>query len=128
MQNQLVQLLLDKEQYTWYRITRSAEDARLPQQGKVTTLTLKGKKLCLANVEGEYYAVQDACPHAYGSLGKGWCEGADVVCPVHRMKFNVKTGANTTGEGYRLTQYPTEMTEEGLYIGLSNKKWFQFWK
>lgn len=119
---------MDTEQYTWYRVTSSPEDGRLPKPGETVSLSLNGKKLCLANVEGQIYAVQDTCPHAMASLGQGWCEGEEVVCPVHRMRFNVKTGKGTTGEGFNIQCYAAEMREDGLYIGFEEKKWFQFWK
>ncbi|HEY6197335.1 MAG TPA: Rieske 2Fe-2S domain-containing protein, partial [Candidatus Binatia bacterium] len=41
-------------------------------------------------------ALQNACPHEGGQLSAGWIEGEDAVCPIHRYKFNLKTGACAT--------------------------------
>jgi 3-phenylpropionate/trans-cinnamate dioxygenase ferredoxin subunit len=42
----------------------------------------------------------------------------NAVCPLHRFKFALKNGYNTTGEGYNMKTYPIEIREEGIYIGL----------
>jgi len=39
-----------------------------------------------------------------------------VVCPLHRYRFNIKNGRNTSGEGYYLKTYPLERREDGLYV------------
>jgi nitrite reductase/ring-hydroxylating ferredoxin subunit len=39
------------------------------------------------NVNGTYYAVSDMCPHAGGSLSRGWVEQGAVQCPWHGWSF-----------------------------------------
>ncbi|MGI9456871.1 MAG: Rieske (2Fe-2S) protein [Aeoliella sp.] len=43
---------------------------------------------------GEYFAINDLCPHMGASLGAGYLddEGA-VTCPWHAWRFNVCDGA-----------------------------------
>jgi len=59
--------------------------------------TMKGFKcgdldVLVANVGGEFYAVEGVCPHMSGYLASGRLEGADVVCPVHGARYDLKTG------------------------------------
>lgn len=95
---------------------------------QVVSIKVEGKPVCLGKIDGEYYAIHDTCPHAGASLGKGWCdEHGNVVCPIHRIKFDMRTGKNPTGEGYHRPTYPLKVQEDTLYIGFSNKPWWKFW-
>lgn len=111
----------------WKKIAEAYETEHLLKEGDAKTIKIEGKRYCLAKHEGEYYAMQNNCPHAGASLGEGWCDKqGNIICPVHRIKFNVKSGANATGEGYNLKTYPVQLNEDGLYIGFEEKKWWQF--
>jgi 3-phenylpropionate/trans-cinnamate dioxygenase ferredoxin subunit len=48
--------------------------------------------LLLARVGGRYFALDDWCNHAGGTLSEGRLEGGTVVCPLHRMAFDLATG------------------------------------
>jgi nitrite reductase/ring-hydroxylating ferredoxin subunit len=51
----------------------------------------------LSNVRGKIYATQDSCGHQRASLSRGTLEGEIVTCPLHKAKFDVATGRNTSG-------------------------------
>ena len=43
--------------------------------------------------DGDSIAVMsDRCPHAGGSLGSGWVEDGEAVCPLHRWRFRLRDG------------------------------------
>lgn len=42
--------------------------------------------------EGEYYAVDDTCPHQAAPLSEGWVEDCAVECPLHAVCFDLRTG------------------------------------
>ncbi|ABS05572.1 3-phenylpropionate/trans-cinnamate dioxygenase ferredoxin subunit [Kineococcus radiotolerans] len=44
------------------------------------------------NVEGELFAIDDACTHADESLSEGWVEDCAVECPRHASAFDLRTG------------------------------------
>ena len=46
----------------------------------------------------------------------------NVVCPLHRYRFNLQTGRDVTGEGYYLKIYPVEIPEEGVFIGIEESR------
>lgn len=54
-----------------------------------------GKKICVANIEGKYYANGNVCTHVGGPLAQGRLEGYEVECPWHGSKFDVRTGKPT---------------------------------
>lgn len=50
--------------------------------------------LLLLNHNGQLYAVKNSCPHLKISLKKAKInEDGDLVCPMHRSAFDLKTGA-----------------------------------
>ena len=51
--------------------------------------------ICIANIDGKYYAIDNICTHEGGPLADGTLEGYEVECPWHGSKFDVRTGAVT---------------------------------
>lgn len=58
-------------------------------------IDLVGERVCMVNVEGNYYAIGNVCTHVGGPLNEGTLEGYDVECPWHGSKFDVRTGEPT---------------------------------
>ena len=54
-----------------------------------------GEKVCIINIEGNYYAIGNVCTHMGGPLNEGTFEGFEVQCPWHGSKFDVRTGEST---------------------------------
>lgn len=48
--------------------------------------------IVVAWVDGNAYAIEDACNHAGASLAEGWLEGNCVVCPMHAYAFDLTNG------------------------------------
>lgn len=61
-------------------------------EGKLVPVEAKGQKLLLTLVGGKHYAAQRKCPHLGFNLCKGSLDGAAVVCPLHKAKFDLETG------------------------------------
>ena len=51
--------------------------------------------IIIFNLEGEFYAIEDVCPHDGEELSSGELEGDEIVCPRHGAQFNIKTGEVT---------------------------------
>ena len=60
--------------------------------GTAKAVTVEGKKIALFNVNGAFYAIEDACPHRGGPLSEGNVENGAVFCPWHAASFNLETG------------------------------------
>jgi nitrite reductase/ring-hydroxylating ferredoxin subunit len=50
------------------------------------------KQVCLANVDGTFYAINGECSHMGGPLGEGELDRTTVTCPWHSSEFDVTTG------------------------------------
>ena len=51
-----------------------------------------GTELALYNVDGEYYATDNFCPHRGAALSDGAMIGHVVECSLHGWQFDVRTG------------------------------------
>ena len=61
--------------------------------GSMKTMSVNGKPLALANVDGEFFAVSDICSHAQCSLGtEGFIDDNVVTCGCHGATFDVTSG------------------------------------
>ena len=64
-----------------------------PLQMKI--FQFNGEEVCVVNVDGRYYAINNICTHEGGPLADGKLEGYEVECPWHGSKFDVRTGEVT---------------------------------
>jgi nitrite reductase/ring-hydroxylating ferredoxin subunit len=60
--------------------------------GAVRRVQAGERRLAICNEQGRVYAVDHACPHAGGPLGRGTLTDGRLVCPVHHWAFDLKTG------------------------------------
>lgn len=113
---------------SWFKIYDFQLDGEEPQStNTVRTVLVNNKYICLGRLDDGYYAVDDKCPHAAGRLGQGKCDAEDhVICPIHRYKYNLKTGKGAPGQGDYVNTYPIEKRNDGVYIGFKKKSWFSF--
>jgi 3-phenylpropionate/trans-cinnamate dioxygenase ferredoxin component len=60
--------------------------------GKTKKLPKGDFGVLIANVEGEFYAVDALCTHYGGDLSQGTLQGKILTCPVHGSKFDITSG------------------------------------
>ena len=99
----------------WIRLCGVGE---APGVGSVMEAEVKGKAVCLANVEGRLCALDNVCPHRQGPLGQGWIEGEAVVCPWHSWAFHVETGMALPPERARVDVFPVKVEGENVLVNL----------
>jgi Fe-S cluster biogenesis protein NfuA/nitrite reductase/ring-hydroxylating ferredoxin subunit len=75
----------------------------------------------LANVDGELYAVRDACPVDGRSLGGGRLTGPILVCPWHNCAYDVRSGkrADDEPEAAGLTVIPIAVQDGELKVAVN---------
>jgi 3-phenylpropionate/trans-cinnamate dioxygenase ferredoxin subunit len=105
------------KKYKWYKIA-AAESELTFAANNLLQINVAGKKICIAKSK-ELYACAAKCPHASGIIANGFIDADDnVICPIHRYKFNLQNGRNISGEGYHLKTYPVRVSNEGVFIGI----------
>ena len=103
----------------WHKIAASKAEVFSGIDYNILELEVDGKKICLVKYQDRLYGCSAKCPHAGGKMAMGYTDLlGNIVCPLHRYKFNIKNGRNTSGEGYYLKTYPVEEREEGICVGI----------
>jgi 3-phenylpropionate/trans-cinnamate dioxygenase ferredoxin subunit len=69
--------------------------------GQMRAFDIEGTKVNVTNVDGQFYALDDACTHSRCSLAKGTLVGTTVTCACHFSQFDVTSGAVLRGPAQR---------------------------
>ena len=114
--------------YDWYKIAAGIEEIHFSANGLVE-IEVSGKRICLSRHDNAIHACTAKCPHAGGTLAEGYLDvSGNIVCPLHRYKFDIQNGRNISGEGYYLKTFPVEIRDEGVFIGIPDSSLFGWLK
>lgn len=86
--------------------------------GKMQKIAADGKEILVANINGNFYAVDDTCTHAGASLHEGALEGDVLTCGWHGAKFDCKTGKLSAfpAKIKDLHSYKISMESENVFV------------
>ena len=82
----------DENEYDFVKVAETKDI----QTSQMKEVQIDGQDICIANVDGKYYAIGNVCTHEGGPLADGRLEGYEVECPWHQSKFDVRTGEVTS--------------------------------
>ena len=89
---------------SWVKFGREDELA-----GAMRLFQVGRKRIVLAKLEGEVFAFEGLCPHAFGPMHRAEVDGAVVTCPYHAWRFDLKARGREL-HGYRpLAMYPVKI-------------------
>ncbi len=77
------------------RSVRVCAVSDVPEEGTLRVEVGDGPGLCLANSEGEIYALLDQCTHGQSRLSEGEVDEGEIECYLHAGRFDLKTGRPT---------------------------------
>lgn len=118
---------MTEKKYTWYKIADHISELDFASTG-IAIAELKGKKICIGKHQEKIFAFAYKCPHAGGIMADGYIDAlGNVVCPLHRYKYNMENGRNVSGEGYYLKHWPVEIREENVFVGIEESSGFFGW-
>jgi nitrite reductase/ring-hydroxylating ferredoxin subunit len=75
--------------------------------GKMIKISVDGKDIMIANIDGNFCAMDDSCTHSGASLSEGSLEGCTVTCGWHKAEFDCKTG--------KLVKFPAKINNLASY-------------
>jgi 3-phenylpropionate/trans-cinnamate dioxygenase ferredoxin component len=73
------------------KYVKVARAADIPP-GEKQIFEVDGTLVVVINLDGQFYAIEDVCTHDGGPVGEGRLEGAQIICPRHGARFDVRTG------------------------------------
>jgi nitrite reductase/ring-hydroxylating ferredoxin subunit len=86
--------------------------------GAQRAVRAEGLALALFNHEGEFFAIDDTCPHQGASLSEGSFHEGRVICPLHSWVFDVKSGRCPRGSHEPVGSYVTRTADGRVEIEL----------
>lgn len=99
------------EQTSEYVAVAAADDV---PPGWAIRVRIGSRTLAVANHEGTFYAMDDACSHAAGPLGDNRIvSGCLLECPWHGARFDVRSGEVERGPARKAQKTFEARVEEG---------------
>jgi len=86
--------------------------------GGSMVVKVAGKDVALFNVEGQIYAIDDACVHQGASLGAGKLEGKIVTCRAHGLKYDVTTGFVCDSPVYGVASHSVQVVDGKIAVAV----------
>jgi nitrite reductase (NADH) small subunit len=90
----------------------------LPPPDEAKEFQCGSKEICIANVNGEFSAMENVCLHQGGPLGQGMIENGKVVCPWHAWAWDPKTGEAAHNKNAKVTVYPLRIENGDVLIDI----------
>ena len=103
---------------TWHKIANNISEIGFNTEG-LAEIMIHDKKICLARHNNQLFACTQKCPHAGAPLAEGHVDAlGNIVCSLHKYKFNLANGRNVSGEGYFLKKFTIELREDGIFVSI----------
>ncbi|RTZ60604.1 MAG: ferredoxin [Gammaproteobacteria bacterium] len=95
--------------------------------GEVRIVDVDGVDVLVANVDGEYHAIENLCTHEEESFcqpgeEKTCLHGDRIICPRHEAEFSVKTGDALTPPAYEPAPVFPVRVENGV-VQVRDDRW-----
>ena len=88
--------------------------------GTIREVQVQGKTVALANVEGQFHAIDGICIHRGGPLGDGPLEGKMVTCPWHGWEYDVTTGKVGQSSTAGVDCYSVEVRGDEVFVNVGD--------
>jgi len=75
--------------------------------GQMKKVLVDENEVIVINIAGNYYAINDTCTHAGGSLSEGKLDGSTITCDWHGAQFECKNG--------KLVKFPVQINDLKSY-------------
>jgi nitrite reductase/ring-hydroxylating ferredoxin subunit len=93
----------------------AAKKADVPS-GTIREVQVEGTAVALANIAGQFHAINNICVHRGGPLADGPLEGTVVTCPWHGWEYDVRTGKVGQNSGVGVDCYAVEVRGEEIFV------------
>jgi nitrite reductase (NADH) small subunit len=91
------------------RVSEVPED-----EGK--TVSVNNKLIAVFRQNGQFFAIDDTCPHMGASLSGGYVENGIVTCPWHAWRFRLNDGAWADNPRLKIGCYPVRVQGDHIQV------------
>ena len=89
-------------------------------EGEVIGVEVAGRSIALYDADGNLFATDNICTHAYACLSDGWLDGEVIECPLHAARFDVRSGKVLDPPATEdLKTYPVRIVDGEIQVRLN---------
>ena len=93
-----------------------SEIDKIPE-GETRTFDTDDVSVIIANIENNFYAIENVCSHDDAPLDDGELHGCEIECPRHGARFDVRNGEVTEPPAVvPVESFPVHIQSNKLYI------------
>jgi len=104
-----------KPNRTGKKITVGRRDSVPPGRG-ATVKFKDGSEVALFNVDDNFYAIENFCPHKAYPLADSCLKGNIVECDLHEWRFDVRSGLCLTKKNGSVESYEVVVEDDLIKI------------
>lgn len=84
--------------------------------GQARSIRVGTRRIAVWNVDGEFFAIDDACKHMKAPLSTGRLSGTTVTCSWHGWKYDVTTGQCHDKQWGCVRTYPVKIEQGAILV------------
>ena len=87
-------------------------------EGESLTVQVGGTCIALFQINGELYALDNACPHRGGPLSEGYVDAKNltVQCPWHGWLFKCDTGVSPINPVAKVQRFDVRVEGDEIHV------------
>ena len=97
----------------WKKVGNKSD---MPEAGEAREFSVGDKMVCIANIAGQYHALDNVCVHRGGPLGQGVVMDDKLVCPWHGWVYDPLTGVPDVNPNLKVQVYPIKVEGEDVMV------------
>jgi len=86
--------------------------------GQSRIFEVNGNQVAVVNLNGNFFAFQNVCPHRGGPVGEGEIEGNEITCPWHGWRVDITTCINTSNPAAKLKKYDLKVENGEIKVSV----------
>lgn len=90
--------------------------------GEVVEAVVGERIVAIANVDGQFHALDGICSHQGGPLGKGKLDGCTLTCPWHGWQYDVGSGRQKLSQSIRQASFAVRVRAARIEICVTPSK------
>ena len=90
--------------------------------GEVRLVDVDNMMVAVYNLNGEYIAIEDVCPHDGSEIATGCVKNGILECPHHGATFDLRSGEALTPPAYEPLEMMQVRVEDGV-VEVRDARW-----
>ncbi|GIW78316.1 MAG: nitrite reductase [Gemmatales bacterium] len=87
-------------------------------EGEGRPVQIGNKTIAVFRHQGQFFAIDDTCPHMGASLSGGHVEDGSVTCPWHAWRFRLADGAWADNPKIQIACYPVRIEQGEVQVAV----------